>query len=73
MRSAPELASGERGALGQGFELGPGDLGVDPAAEAAIGRGDDAFAADDVGKAQDAVGDQLGVLDDVGGVADDSG
>src|SRR5436190_16752041 len=72
MRSAPELAAGERGALGEGFELGPGDLRVDPTAETAIGRGDDALAADDVGEAQDPVGNQLGVLDDVGGVADDS-
>jgi len=45
---------------------------VNAAAEPAIGRGDDPFAADEVGKTQDALGDQLGMLNDIGGVADDT-
>ena len=44
---------------------------MDAAAEAAIGRGDDALAADEIGEPEDAVGDEIGVLDDVGRVADD--
>src|SRR5437762_406957 len=71
--TAPQLVAGEGGALRQRFELGPGNLRVDAAAETAIGRGDDPLAADDLGKAQNAVGDQLGMLDDIGRVADDSG
>ena len=42
-------------------------------AQAAIGAGNDVFAADDVGEGEDAVGHQFGVLDEIGGVADDSG
>ncbi len=47
--------------------------GMDAAAETAIGRGDDALAADQVGKAQDALGDQFRVFNDIGGMADDTG
>ena len=36
--SAPELAAGQRCALCERFELGPGDLRVNAAAEAAVGR-----------------------------------
>ena len=45
---------------------------MDAAAEPAIGRGDDALAADEFGEADDALGDQLRMLDHVGGVADDA-
>src|SRR5438874_1344102 len=55
------------------YELRPGDLRMDPAAEPAIGRGDDPLAADQLGETQNAVGDQLGMFDDIGGVADDAG
>ena len=44
---------------------------MNSAAEPAIGRGDDPLAADQIGKAQNALGDELGVLNDVGRVADD--
>ena len=45
---------------------------MNPAAEAAIGAGDDVLAPYHPGEVEDAVGDDLGVLDDVGGVADDA-
>ena len=67
---SPELLRGEAGAFGEAAQFGPGEVGMDPAAEAAIGAGDDVLAADDLGIAQDAVGDELRVLDEVGGVAD---
>src|SRR3954453_19825254 len=69
----PELARGERSTLDQRFELCPGDLRMDAAAETAIGRGDDPLPADQVGKTKDALGDEVGVLDDIGGVADNAG
>ena len=69
----PEGLRGEAGAFGEGAELGPGEVGVDAAAEAAIGTGNDVLAADDLGVAQDAVGDELRVLDEVGRMADDAG
>src|ERR1700757_1106837 len=70
--SAPELTGGERGALCQRFELGPGDLWMDAAAETAIGRRNDPLFADKVRKPDDALRDEFGVLDDIGGVADDA-
>ena len=45
---------------------------MDPAAEAAIGAGNDVLTADDRGVAQDAVGDELRVFDKVGSMADDA-
>ena len=68
-----ELLAGDRGAQRQRLELRPGDVAVDAAAQAAVGRGDDPLAPDQLGEAADTLGDQLGVLDDVGGVADDTG
>jgi hypothetical protein len=38
----------------------------------AVGAGDDVFAADDVGKGEDAIGYQFWVLDEIGGAADDT-
>src|SRR5712672_2879333 len=67
---SPKLLRGEAGAFGEAAQFGPGEVGMDPAAEAAIGAGDDVLAADDLGIAQDAVGDELRVLDEVGSVAD---
>ena len=46
---------------------------MDPAAEAAISTGNDAFAADGVGKTQDALRDEFRMLDHIGRMADDSG
>src|ERR1700736_3206687 len=62
---SPKLLRGEAGAFGEAAQFGPGEVGMDPAAEAAIGAGDDVLAADDLGIAQDAVGDELRVLDEV--------
>ena len=45
---------------------------MNPAAEAAIGAGDDVLATYHPGEVEDAVGDDLRVLDDVSGVADDA-
>src|SRR5271170_6723003 len=45
---------------------------MNPAAETAIGAGDDVLAPGDSGEIEDAVGDDLGMLDDVGGVADNA-
>ena len=69
---APELARGQGGALGQRFELGPRDLRMDAAAEAAVGGGDDPLPADRAREARDALRHQLRMLDDVGGVAHDA-
>ena len=46
---------------------------MDAATEAAIGAGDNVFAADDLRVAHDAVGDDLLMLDDIGGMTDDAG
>ena len=43
---------------------------MQPAAEAAVGAGDDIVAADQVGKTDKALRHQLGMFDDVGGMAD---
>src|SRR5881397_2514998 len=43
-----------------------------PAAETAVGGGDDALLSHEVGEARDALGHELGVLDHVGGVAHDA-
>src|SRR5437868_10450968 len=71
--STPQLAAGERGALRQRFELGPGDVGMHAPAKTAICGGDDPLPAHQSGKPKDALGDELGMLDHIGGVADDTG
>ena len=38
---SPKLLRGEAGAFGEAAQFGPGEVGMDPAAEAAIGAGDD--------------------------------
>src|SRR5215475_9783248 len=70
---SPKLRGRELGAGRQGFELRPGDLWMNAAAEAAIGPGDDVLAADHFGVAHDAVRDHLRMLDDVGRMADHTG
>ena len=59
----PQLLTRQGRAVAEGAELGPGDLRVDAAAEAAVGSGDDVFSADDFGKNDDAVGYEFRVLD----------
>src|SRR4051794_586172 len=71
--STPKLATGQRGALRQRLQLGPGDIGMDTPAKATVGRGDHPLAAHDVGEAQDPLRHQLRVLDDIGGMADHTG
>jgi hypothetical protein len=73
LNSTPQLFGRDRGAVAQGAQLGPGDLRMDAAAEAAVGAGDNVFAADDVSELGDAIGNQFRVLDEIGGVADQVG
>ena len=42
MNSTPQLLARDRRTVAQGAQLGPGDLGMDAAAQAAVGAGDDA-------------------------------
>ena len=56
----------------RGAQLGPGDLRMDAAAQAAVGAGDDVFLADDFSERDDAIGYQFRMLDEIGGVADDT-
>ena len=63
------MPSAVRRAVAQGAELGPGDLRMDAAAEAAVGAGDDVFLADDFSERDDAIGYPFRVLDKVGRMA----
>jgi hypothetical protein len=45
--STPQLLAGDRRGVAQGAQLGPGDLRMDAAAQAAVGAGDNVFLADD--------------------------
>ena len=42
LNSTPQLLARDRRTVAQGAQLGPGDLGMDAAAQAAVGAGDDA-------------------------------
>src|SRR5215471_147672 len=70
--TGPKRLRGEASAFDERAQLGPDEVGMDAAAEAAIGAGDDVFAAGDCGVTQDPVGDELRVLDEVRGMADDT-
>ena len=50
LNSTPQLLARDRRAVAQ---LGPGDLQMDAGAQAAVGAGDDVFAADDFSKRDD--------------------
>jgi diguanylate cyclase (GGDEF)-like protein/PAS domain S-box-containing protein len=70
--SAPELGAGDSGPVDHGAELGEDDIGVDhggpgEGAETAVGAGDDVFAADELGIADQPLSNELRVLDVVGG------
>ena len=54
-------------------QLGPGDLRMDAAAQAAVGDGGDVFSADDFSERDDAIGYQFRVLDEIGGMAENAG
>src|SRR5215469_8209652 len=62
----PKRLRGEARAFNERAQLGPDEVGMDAAAEAAIGAGDNVLAAGDRGVTQDTVGDQLRVLDEFG-------
>jgi hypothetical protein len=64
--STPQLLARDRRAFAQGAQLGPGDLRMDAAAQAAVGAGDDVFLADDFSERDDAIGYQFRVLDEIG-------
>ena len=74
----PEAFGGEPRALGEGAELKPGDSAVDGAeaderAEPAVGAGDDALPARDVGEPADALRHQARMLQHVRLHVDDAG
>src|SRR4051812_37280013 len=76
--ATPERFAGERGALGQRFELGPLDGRADAdlvpvLGEAAIYASDQVLLADDAGEVLNPPGDELRVLDYIGGLRDDPG
>jgi hypothetical protein len=56
----------------QGAQLGPGDLRMDAAVQAAVGAGDDVFLADDFSERNDAIGYHFRMLDEFDGMADDA-
>jgi hypothetical protein len=63
---APQLFARQRSAFRESMQLRPRNLWMHPPAEAAVGAGDHVFAADEIGKGEDAIGHQVGVFDDVG-------
>ena len=69
LNSIPQLPARDRRAVAQSAELGPGDLRMDAAAQAAVGAGDDVFSAGEFGERENAIGYQFRVLDEIGGVA----
>jgi hypothetical protein len=56
LNSTPPLLARERRAVAQGAELGPGDLRIDAAAQAAVGAGDDVLLVHEFGERDDAIG-----------------
>ena len=57
--STPQLLARSPGRRA-GAQLGPGDLRIDAAAQAAVGAGDDVFAADDAGEGENAIRHEQG-------------
>ena len=75
---APQFLRGQARSFRQCRQLGPDDARMDlagsrKAGEAAIGAGNDVFAADDAGEPRDPLGDRLRMFDEVGGMGDDAG
>ena len=73
----PEPFAGDAGALDQRRELPPHDRGVNfirarKGRKAAVGAGNDALAADDVGEPAEALRDQFGMLDQDRRLRDDA-
>ena len=69
----PQALGRQACTLTERLELRGCNLRVDTSAQAAVGGGNNVFAAHQVREALDAVGNQLRVLHDVGGVGDDAG
>jgi hypothetical protein len=55
LNSTPQLLARDRSAVAQGAQLGPGDLRMDAAAQAAVGAGNDVLLADDFSERDDAI------------------
>ena len=55
MNSTPQFLARDRRAVAQGAQLGPGDLRMDAAAQAAVGAGDDVFLADEFSEGEYAI------------------
>jgi len=70
--TSPERRRRKASAFDKRAQLGPGEVGVDPAAEAAIRTGNNVLAAGNRSVAQDSISDELRVFDKVGGMADDA-
>jgi hypothetical protein len=68
LNSLPQLLARERRGVAQGAQLGPGDLRMDAAAQAAVDGGYDVFSAHDVGERDEAIGYQFRMFDEAGGV-----
>jgi hypothetical protein len=64
LNSAPQLLARDRRAVAQGTQLGPGDLRMDAAAQAAVGVGDDVFLADDFSDSDEGSATSSKVLDE---------
>jgi hypothetical protein len=55
LNSTPQFIARDRGAVAPGAQLGPGDLRMDAAAEAAVGASDDVFLADNAREGENAI------------------
>jgi hypothetical protein len=64
LKSTPQLLARDRRAVA---ELGPGDLRMDAAAQAAVGAGYQVFSPTISATAMDGIGDEFRMLDEVGG------
>ena len=55
LNSTPQFIARDRGAVAPGGQLGPGDLRMDAATEAAVGASDDVFLADNAREGENAI------------------
>ena len=55
LNSTPQLLARDRCAVARGAQLGPGDLRMDAAAEAAVGASDDVFLAENAREGENAI------------------
>src|ERR1700757_4694028 len=71
--TTPQLAGREFGAFGESHELRPCDQRMDSSTEAAVGAGNQVFAADDLRKPDDPIRNKTRMLDHIGRMAHDAG